>query len=98
MPAAQNIPVQSALGAVDNKNSKSQMDLFGLGKKDKEETGETQTQNDSLEPERTYIPSSECTIGKTTDGKGQELDPEVNNAILKADKAEKRALEQLNSL
>lgn len=101
MPAAQNIPVQSALGAVDNKDSKSQMDLFGLGKKDKEETGETgetQTQNDSLEPERTYIPSSECTIGKTTDGKGQELDPEVNNAILKADKAEKRALEQLNSL
>ncbi len=84
---------QQGLNAVDN----SKMNLFGLGKK-KEETAQQEetTQQDSLEPVRTYIPSSECMINK--DSQGQELNSDVNNALLKAEQAEKRALEQLQNL
>ncbi len=88
---------QSGLNALDN-GSTSKMDLFGLGKKDKEETKETTENKDPLEPQRSYIPSSECTIGKTDGKDTQELDPEVNNALLKAQKAEEQALKQLNNL
>ena len=76
------------------------MDLFGLGKKKEEQTTTQeepkQEEQDPLEPVRTYIPSSECTI--KSDSQEQALDPNVNNAILKADKVEKRILEQLNNL
>ena len=100
-PQVQNISEQTnsrqSLNAIDN-NSQSKMDLFGLGKKKEEAAAaeETVQQQDPLEPVRTYIPSSECTI--KTDSQNQELDPEVNSALLKAEKAEKRALEQLGSL
>ena len=82
---------------MDN-GSTSKMDLFGLGKKDKEETEEATENKDPLEPQRSYIPSSECTVGKTDGKDTQELDPEVNNALLKAQKAEEQALKQLNNL
>ena len=102
-PQAQSAPAQAnstqGLNAIDN-NSKSQMDLFGLGKKKEEQTttqeDAKQEEQDPLEPVRTYIPSSECTI--KSDSQEQALDPNVNNAILKADKVEKRILEQLNNL
>ena len=102
-PQAQSAPAQAnstqGLNAIYN-NSKSQMDLFGLGKKKEEQTttqeDAKQEEQDPLEPVRTYIPSSECTI--KSDSQEQALDPNVNNAILKADKVEKRILEQLNNL
>lgn len=88
------------LNAFDDSNSKAE--LFGLGKKTQEqqaqqEQEQTQTeQQDPLEPVRTYIPSSECTI-KSSDGQ-EVLDPEINKALQKAQKAEEAALKQLNSL
>lgn len=94
-----NIPsqpqVQQNLSALNN-NSQSKMDLFGLGKKKEETPKQEENKQDSLEPTRTYIPSSECMV--KTDGQNQELDPNVNSAILNAEKIEKRALEQLNNL
>lgn len=96
---AQNpIVQQGGLNALDNSNSK--MDLFGLGRKDEEQqTQQEQTdteQSDPLEPVRTYIPSSECTI-KSSDGE-DALDPEISKALQKARRAEEAALKQLNSL
>ncbi len=82
-----------------NDESKSKADLFGLGKKDEEKAAEQTTQEqDPLEPKRTYIPSSECTIGKTQDSQTQTLDPKVNDALLKAQRAEERALAQLGGI
>ena len=99
--AVQNIanPITQpqSLNALDN--SKSQANLFGLGKNEKQEQqaqGEDNTEKDRLEPVRTYIPSSECTIkNQSADG---ALDPEINNALLKAQKIEEAALRRLNSL
>ena len=88
------------LNAFDDSNSKAE--LFGLGKKTQEqqaqqEQEQTQTeQQDPLEPVRTYIPSSECTI-KSSDEQ-EVLDSEISKALQKAQKAEEAALKQLNSL
>ena len=96
-PAAINpISQPQSLNALDNSSSKA--NLFGLGKDEKQEQREAEdnAQNDPLEPVRTYIPSSECTIkNKNTNG---ALDPEINNALLKAQKVEEAALRQLNNL
>ena len=85
----------SQMSAVSNNPSQSKMDLFGLGKKDKEEKAEdtTQQEQDPLEPKRTYIPSSQCTIGKTNEE--EALNSEVANAISKADRVEQEALKRL---
>ena len=89
--------VQQGLNAIDD-NSQSKMDLFGLGKKKEEQTQtqEETSNKDPLEPVRSYIPSSDCAI--QADDNNQSFDPSINNALLKAEQVEKRALEQLNNL
>lgn len=86
------------LNAQTPDDSQSKMDLFGLGKKkDKEETKtEDKKESDSLEPERSYIPSSAPAIAKGSTQ--EETDPKIANALARADKAEKEALERLGSL
>ncbi len=87
---------QQSLSTLNN-NTQSKMDLFGLGKKEQDtQKEETEQQQNSLEPVRTYIPSSECMI--KADSQEQDLNSEVNSALLKAQKAEEAALKQLSSL
>ena len=73
-----------------------------MGKKTQEQQAQQEQeqpqteQQDPLEPVRTYIPSSECTIKSSDDQ--EVLDPEISKALQKAQKAEEAALKQLNSL
>lgn len=90
------VQVQQGLKAIDN-DSQNKMDLFGLGNKKQENSAQEETSaQDSLEPVRTYIPSSQPAI--MANEETQELDSDVNSALLKAQKAEEAALKQLSNL
>lgn len=92
-PQAQN---PTSLNALPQDNT-SKMDLFGLGKKNKEEVKEEKadTPNNTDEPIRTYIPSSKPAISGQPQKGSDGLDPTVSAAISKADAAEAEALKRL---